>query len=69
MSENRPSTSEAESLINEASDRLRMGEVEAALWRLVDAAGLLKERCFINPMCIGTKNSPTGRGYYLGEKE
>jgi len=69
MSKCRPSTNEAENLITEAQSRLREGEVEAALWRLVDAAGLLKEKCFINPMCIGTKATPTGRGFYIGEPE
>jgi hypothetical protein len=69
MSKCRPSTNEAENLIKEAQKVLRKGEVEAALWRLVDAAGLLKEKCFINPCCMGTKYLPTGRGYYIGEKE
>ena len=68
MSDKRPATKEAEFLIDEALSRLRFdGDAESAFWRLIDAAGLLKRDCFINPMCIGTKSQPTGRGYFLGE--
>lgn len=70
MSDKRPATGAAEHLIEEALTRLRLdGDAEGALWRLVDAAGLLKRDCFINPLCIGTKSCPTGRGYFLGESK
>jgi hypothetical protein len=69
MSLKRPATDEAERLTEEALKLLRQGEVERAVWRLVDAVGLIRSTCFISPSTMGFRNNPTGRGFYLGEKE
>ncbi len=63
----RPSTAESERLVAEALERIQTDDPEAAIWRLIDAAGLIRRNCFVNPMGIGlTEKSPTGRGFYLG---
>ena len=69
MSEMRPKTNYPEELAQEALTWLKLGEPEHAFRRLIDAAGLLKRDCFINPMAMGTKSNPTMTGFYLGEVE
>ena len=63
-------TVEVEKLIEDALERLRIDKnANAAFWRLIDAAGLLKSDGYVNTNAIGTKNCLTGRGFYLGESE
>ena len=66
--DSRIATAESEYLVEEALTLLKMGDAERAFWRLVDAAGLIHRKCFINPLTTGTINNPTGRGFYIGEK-
>jgi hypothetical protein len=39
-------------------------QCDAALWRLVDAAGLLANG---TNSIVGSEGNPTGRGYYIGQ--
>ena len=52
---------EARALIHQAVGRINEGDSEAAVWRLVDAVGLLSE---FFPYSIGV-DCPTGRGYQI----
>jgi len=58
-----------EDLLEAALRRIRIGEPEAAVWRLADAAGqlgeLLKEK---HPELLGS-NLPTGLGYQVIKTE
>lgn len=66
MSTKRSATDEPTALVREALTALELDDPERAFWRLIDAAGLIRRDCFINPMGIGTKDQPTGRGFFLG---
>ncbi len=63
-------TREAIELARQAISHLErawhMSDFDAALWRLVDAAGLVGQ--YANVTAIGQVKSPTGRGYFLGVK-
>lgn len=61
-------------LISQAQDSLAPGpgrptlsrqDVESALWRLVEAAGLLSK--FTDPDSVGHKVQPTERGYFIDQ--
>jgi hypothetical protein len=69
MSQNRPATNYVEMVVRKALTLLEEGEAEQAFFKLIEAAGFIKEDCFINSMALGTKSNPTTSGFYLGEVE
>lgn len=48
-----------ESLAIQSLDRVRSGDLRAAFWRLVDAAGLISRIVDVHEL------QPTGRGFYV----
>ena len=54
------------SLIRQAEDFAENAEWESALWRAVNAAGILSFFAN-NPDAQGMPRNPTGRGYFVGE--
>lgn len=54
---------DAVNLLVQALDSTRRGELESALWRTVDAAGLLSS--FVDDQAEGMPMHPTGRGFSL----
>lgn len=56
----------ARQLVRVALGCLERGEDASALWRLVDAAGMLQS--VLHPEVMGGPSVPTGRGHYVGTK-
>lgn len=50
-------------LLKTASKQLSAGDYEKALWRVVDAAGMLQTQT--EKGAVGTNGNPTGRGFYI----
>lgn len=57
---------EATALLEIAVGEIRSGNYEGALWRAVDAAGLMS--FFVHRYAVGMPPSPTGRGFFINKK-
>lgn len=54
-------------LLKEAEQKIEIGELRAALWRVVDAAGLLSE--LVPKDSLGQQGYPTGLGNEIKKRQ
>lgn len=58
---------EATALLEIAVGEIRSGNYEGALWRAVDAVGLIS--FFVHREAVGMPPNPTGRGFFVDKKK
>jgi|GEM_PF-6138012 len=58
---------EAYTLLRQAVAEVESENFESALWRAVDAAGLMS--FFVHRNAVGMPPNPTGRGFFISKKK